>query len=235
MSNTIQTHKLSSSEAKVLKGKHDILTFEEFEAGMSIVVCKDCNTPHLESTWREHPHGAQCYACGCKDSGTFAVKAFAPQKVRIKTKTVKIRASTKGIKKKIEDALLLLKEFNLLDSLLNLSQAVGVFRIIAIIFLIIAGSATAIFYSQSKFPADDIKEKLTITTDYLSTKNDHMTDATEALHEGISTRNSGLINSSKQFLMYTKTSIDYSKRKSDGVNYQIGIMIKPIIEWIEDL
>ena len=235
MKNAIQTHRLSSSEAKVLKGKHDILTFEEFEAGMSIVVCKDCNTPHLESTWREHPHGAQCYACGCKDSGTFAVRTFAPQKVRIKAKTIRISASTNNIKKKFENALGLLNDFNLLDRLLDLTQAVAAFRAIAIILLIIAGSATLILHSQSKISPRDMKEKWAFTTEHLSAENDHVIDISEGLYEGIGTKNSELINNSKQSFMYTKTSVDYSKRKADGVNYQIGIMIKSFVKWIEDL
>ncbi len=235
MKNAIQSHRLSPSEAKVLKGKHDILTFEEFEAGMSIVVCKDCNTPHLESTWHDHPQGAQCYACGCKDSRAFEVKAFTPQKVRIKTKNVRISASTKSIKKKFENVLVLLKGFNLLDRLLDLSQAVAAFRAIAIIILIIAGAATAILYSQSKIPVNDMKEKLAFTTEHLSTKNDHVIDITEGLYEGISASNSELVNNSKQSFMYTKTSVDYSKRKVDGINHQIEIWVESIIKYIEDL
>lgn len=232
MKNAIQTHKLSSSEAKVLKGKHDILTFEEFEAGMSIVVCKECNTPHLESSWREYP---QCHNCGCKDSGLFSIRAFAPQKVRIKTKTIRISVSTNSIKKKFENALGALKDFNLLDRLLDLSQAVAAFRAIAIIILIIAGSVTVILHSQSKIPLRDMKEKWTFTTEHLSGKNDQVIDISEGSYEEIRTNNSEFINNSKQSLMYIKTSVDYSKRKVDGVNYQIEIMIKSFVKWIEDL
>ena len=235
MKNAIQSHRISSSEAKFFKGQHDILTFEEFEAGMNIVICKDCRTPHLESTWCDHPQGAQCYNCGCKETREFEINVFSHTKVHIKSKTIRISKSTKSFTKKLANAFTALKELDLLDRLLDLSQSVAVLKAIAIIFFIIAGSTTAILYSQSKMPMDEINQKIEITIDHFKDINSSFINDSESFNDRLDKFNYELLNNSKQTITYTKASFDYSKRKTDSVNYQVKIMIKSFLKWIEDL
>lgn len=253
MKNTIQSHRLSPSDAKFLKGRHDILTYEEFEPGMSVVICQNCKMPHLESTWSEHQDGPQCYNCGCTESKQFDITDFTENTVHIKRSVIKIRTSSKGIYKRFEGFFRLIKRMNLIDMLFDLTQSIVVFRVIAIVLFIIASSTTAILHSQSKMPYDNMNEKRAVAIEQFVAANDSVLNAfndfnigfatnnfrslsgTQHMFEHTKTANSQLINKIKQTFTFTKTSVYYSQSTINDVNCQVEVWIKFIFKWIEDL
>ncbi len=244
MNTDVKKHTLLPSETAELKGRKDLLSYEEFESGMTVVVCRKCETLQLEDTWFSNPQGPRCVKCNCIESKKFDLIDFIKaspihipphNRKSHNRKRISITRSRNGIRRTLNSILQAIRRFDLLDKLLDLSQAIVIVRCIAIIFIIFAGSSSVILHSQSKLSVEKMDETRISTVENISILNNDILGSSSKIKGTIIANNEHLLDESKSAFAYTKSSRDYLKREFDGVNYQIGVWFDSVIDWFENL
>lgn len=241
MKSTIQSHKLSSSEAGYLKGRRDILTFEEFESGMSIVVCKDCKTPHLESTWLEHNLGPRCYNCNCTETIDFSLN-FYNKNATLHIRRKKIRISknfSHESNNKFSKIVDFFRNIDLLEKMLDLSQSFSIVRCIAIIVCALSVGLTFWADSKSKIPVDSMSNRFSMTVESILNVNDTVIEMSTKAGLSKTKQDYYFVKKSSQIFEHNNATLLSLKEtnskfdeKRDDVNYHLEEWFYSCVDWI---
>ena len=238
MNSTFHPHKLLPSEADKLEGRYDLLTFEEFTPGSEIVVCKECKTIQLfEDTWCADQDNPCCIKCRCNETVRFDLSIFTGNThVSInhqgKSKKGKIKiGSTSNNHGLINRILQAIRNFNLLDKVLDISQAIAIFRCIGIIFIVIAVIATFVLNSQSKIHFEKVSSYYTTTELSVKEVNIKIISGSSNVNKKLADSNTELVGSSSNInKKLTDSSIELINASSN-INRQIVLWIKSVFDW----